>query len=414
MVEKDTSSYLKKIIIVLKKNIITFFLTLISIIIGGILFGIYSSYFKNNTQNLINNLDNTLKNIFTPSSFIKNPNYTKQLFDNSDPNNPITKGESGFLLRDFYIAGSSKSLVIRNLYNDYLNIDMIKTVLTYGSRVLEFDIYSSSPCANGIPVVATCDPTKSYLYTQIASFNYIEFDNVCQSVASYGFSGANSSDPLFIVLNLHINKRPQIIREFLCNQMAAIIRKRFKGRLLGVDYSYQRTVIGNIPIEILFGKIIILSSSGFQGTELDEFVNYSWNGRSLIAKDSKSPNSFYHMTYQQLKNLGSGGTEEIKILNKKSMTLIVPDNNKLKVANYPVDFALQLGCNFICINYNLGTKIDTNYQNLFKNYSLVLKPLSLRFISPTITYNSCQNPEFSQVPRQIQANDPQFAEGLHI
>ncbi len=401
------------ILMVCKQNWLIIVLVIILFFVNNFLLGVYAVRFTNKSGTLVTNLNNALKNLFNTVSLTKNPEYTQQLLDYSDASNPVTKSESGFLLRDFYIAGSSKTCVVKFIYNDYLSIDMIKTVLTNGSRCLEFDIFSSSACANGTPVVATANTRQSYLYTQIASFNYLEFNDVCQQVIQYGFT-KNPTDPLFIILNLHLNKRPQVVREHIANQMASIIRKNFKSRLLGVDYSYQRTVIGNVPIEELFGKIIILCSSGFQGSNLDELVNYSWNGRSLIARDSKAPMSFYHMTSQQLKDLGSGGTDELKILNKKSMTLVIPSYTNKLPNNYNVDLAFQLGCNFICINYNLGKTINQNFINKFKTYSLVLKPRALRFIPPTITFNTFQNPQFSQVPRQIQANDPQFAAGLHI
>lgn len=412
--DKKKYPLMAKISLILIQNWPVVLIVITTIFITYFFYGAYAQKARNKTKKISRNINIILNNEFSISSFLKNPEYTKQLIDNSDPTNTVVRSESGFLLRDFYIASSSKTLISRNLYNDYVGLEMIDVVLENGARLLEFDIFSSSYCDDGIPVVANSNDSKGFLYNEIATNNYISFDLVCQRVMSKAFSVSNNSDPLFLKLNLHLNKRPEKYREKIANQMALILRARLKNRLLGIDYSYQRTVLANIPIEELFGRIIILCSTGFQHTELDELVNYSWDGRSLLAKDSKAPRSLYYYTNQGLKDLGPGGSTELKILNKKGMTIVVPQFTGINVNNYNVRLAFSLGCNFIAINYSLGSSIDKDYIEKFKNYSLVLKPNNLRFIPQTITYNTCQNPAFNQTPRGIKANDPQFSAGLAI
>ena len=84
----------------------------------------------------------------------QNPDYQQALIDYSDPDNAVSKSLSGYYLRDFYIASSSNTIICNNLYNGFINVDMIGTVLDNGARLLTLDIFSDSYCDTGKPVVS--------------------------------------------------------------------------------------------------------------------------------------------------------------------------------------------------------------------------------------------------------------------
>ena len=61
------------------------------------------------------------------------------------------------------------------------------------------------------------------------------------------------------------------------NKMKNIIYKYFARYLLSNQYTFSKNDIGQIKMEDLKQKIVIISSPGFEGSQLDEFINYSWD-----------------------------------------------------------------------------------------------------------------------------------------
>ena len=94
-----------------------------------------------------------------------------------------------------------------------------------------------------------------------------------------------------------------------------------------------------------------------------------------IFKDENSRNQialkFFEEEYK-LKNLYKQ--------NKSSITVVYPGNDFFNF-NYDPDRAWELGCQFVCMNFQ---KIDYNlkkkYMKKFRNFSFVLKPTNLRYI----------------------------------
>lgn len=204
----------------------------------------------------------------------------------------------------------------------------------------------------------------------------------------------------------------------MCGKIANILAKRFSDNLLSyeyADYSYQKVPIGDIPIEHTFNKIIILCSDGFQDSDLDELVNYSWEAGSLEEPLSQAPLKFNLFDSEYIKNLGSGDSSEL-ILDSKSgvMSNVVPAFTGILPNNYDTKGAFDVGCNFIAVNYNLTNELDETYKKMFKNYSFVLKPIELRQVNKTISYNAHQNPNYDMTPKNINVNDPMFAKGLTL
>ena len=367
---------------------------------------------SNKTSSNIKILNKTLSNYFgSVQGLRQNSNYQQALIDYSDPEETVSKSYSGYYLRDFYIASSSNTIISNKIYDGFINVDMIGTVLDNGARLITLDIFSDSYCQTGRPVVSHHNPSKNYLYNRISTFNYINFDLCCQKIMEHAFS--KNDDPLLLSLKLHLDKLPAKNKENVVEQIAKIILKRFKGKLLGSDYSYQRTIIGNTPIEDLFGKIIILCDQGFSGTVLDELVNYSWSEKSTIAKDSKAPFLMLHYTSTELNGVTSQGFELLKIQNKKGFTIVDADSRSSQVSvNYNIAFGWEAGCQCVGIDY-FNTESVKVYQQKFSGFSFVLKPENLRYIQEYVTYNSCQNIDYSMESRKIESNTG-FTDGLEI
>lgn len=395
-----------------KNNYLFVFLGVGFIFLILVIFGVLKvNIAANKTSNLIKTIDKQLNSYFgNVQGLRQNSDYQQALIDYSDPDNAVSKSLSGYHLRDFYIASSSNSIICNLLYNGFINVDMIGTVLDNGARSLTIDIFSDSYCDTGQPVVSHNNPSLSYQANNIGTFNYINFDICCQKIIEHAF--AKTDDPLILILKLNINKLPAKNKENVVEQISTIILKRFKSRLLGVDYSYQRTIIANAPIEDLFGKIVIICDQGFSGTSLDEIVNYSWSEKSSIAKDSKAPCFMLYYTSTQLNEISSDGFDLLKNQNKKGFTIVdAYSGASSKSVNYNIEFAWEAGCQCVGIDYFNSESVKI-YETKFSEFSFVLKPEELRYIQEYISYNSYQDPKYSMTGRTI--SDSGFADGLVI
>jgi hypothetical protein len=100
---------------------------------------------------------------------------------------------------------SLRDVVIKSSYNtaftgSYMNLDMIKQVLSRGCRVLDFQIFVK----NGSVVVGYSNATFDPSFTSMTSVNCLSLAGVCSTIMSYGFSDAspNKDDPLFVQFHL--------------------------------------------------------------------------------------------------------------------------------------------------------------------------------------------------------------------
>lgn len=373
-------------------------------------------YFTNNTSSDINKYYKQIINLYNLSrpieSFDKNTKYLKasKIFKTQDFSN------EGFLLRDFYIAGSANSIVFQHNYNTFVSLTAIEQVLRLGARIIELNIFNSAynRQKKGIPVCASYNTQSSYYKNSIGTFNYISLNNVCQTINESAFLNS-ISDPLFLVLNLNFSPSPD-----LCNQIASILFNNFNSHLLDSSYSYQRQPdgingLGDIPIKNLKNKIVIISSKGFKNTDLDEIVNGSWEEQGSSPESQNSVlSSKQHFT--EVNRVQGLGAQEITESNKQKMSMLFPDINKKnsKVTGYNPDLCFKLGFSAIIIPY--FTLLDSNgkqfFQELeygsFKQHSLILKPVNLRGVQKYITYDCGVPSDWNPELRPVQVNDKSF------
>lgn len=296
-----------------------------------------------------------------------------------------------YRLADFYVCSSYNSAVAGYQMLDYLSTDMVKKVLQCGCRFLDFQLFSNTFGTDSYPVVSCGFRTGEWKF----ALNTINFEDVLQTIADHAFrifdgtdGTPNNQDPLIISLDLKNN-----YNYLVNNKIQKLISKYLGVYLLDPSYNYQSKNIALTPLKNLMGKVIIFSSDGYQGSSLEELINYSWNypklkrlhfsevdsqlqsqvvdnANSLITKDLKTQidNSKNIIQYNQLKKF-----------NMNALTIVVPQKeNDIITRNYDPTNAWKLGCQFVAVNFQ---KIDKNmdtYVNKFKNRAFVLKPKSLR------------------------------------
>ena len=268
-------------------------------------------------------------------------------------------------LKKFQVASSYNTGLVYNQMMDYTSEEIVLAVLQSGARYLEFNIFNSKFGPDAIPVVSNGYKTGEYQLT----FNNMTFESCCKVISDHAFKQKvndlgvpNHKDPLFIGLNLNTNNNIHCL-----DLLANIIMDYFKERLLDHEYSFQQNNVADIKLKDLKEKVIIFSSSGFEGSNMEELVNASWDGKMM-----------QRLHYSELMQPGFNRDKLINF-NKKGITIIVPHlEGDFYTENYDATPAFKAGCQFVCMNYQYVDANIDRYITQFKERCVLPKPKKLR------------------------------------
>ena len=212
-----------------------------------------------------------------------------------------------FKLCDWYVCSSYKPYLPGNMMGDYCSNKSIELLLRSGVRYIELDIFVDN-CQNLNPIVTVGKEKGNWHY----SLNNLELKECLNIIRNIGFSKSiitNSSDPLFLFLNLKVNKTS------VCDKVADILYEVFDDKLLDTSYSYCRQNISNVPIKNFMNKVIIISNKRYQKSKLTELINISLDGPFI--RRIKSDEVI--QTYQP---------KELTDYNRQNMTIVYPNNDE--------------------------------------------------------------------------------------
>ena len=275
-------------------------------------------------------------------------------------------------LGDMYVASAYNAAHSGYQMYDYTSKKVVLSLLQSGARYLEFNVFNSVFGEKAIPVVSM--GYKKGEWKMMVSDTPLEY--IFQIIAENAFKvhdgkeGVfNPDDPIFIGLNLNTNSNLSCL-----NLIGFLITKYFRDRLLPNDYGYQNSDdMADIKISELMGKVVFFSSDGFQGSGLEEIINYSWDNI-----DNNPNHNLQRIHYSKLKEPGFNEKKLIDF-NKKGLTIVVPHvEGDFFNTNYNPIKAFECGCQFVAMEYQY---IDSNmdmYITKFKNKSLLLKDNKLR------------------------------------
>lgn len=264
-----------------------------------------------------------------------------------------------YLVCDWYVASSYKPYLPGLQYYDYSATKSIEILLRSGVRFLDLDIFNSND-NNNEPIVTVGTEKGNWHYT----LNQITFEECCNIIYNIGFSKSaitNSDDPLYLSLNLYVNKNTKTLE-----RMADILYQIFEKKLLDKKYSYQRVNIAIQPIYKFINKIIIISGPGHKGTKLSEFINISWDGPFLRRLNNKEAIQTYEPA-------------DFTDYNRLNLTIVYPEYTGRKSENYGPGIPWLYGCQFVLLNYQTMDKHMNVYMEQFRYKSFALKPLNLRY-----------------------------------
>jgi hypothetical protein len=287
--------------------------------------------------------------------------------------------ENGYKLCDFYVASAFRCFLPCTQYYDYSSVEMIKRCLISGARYLELDIYNKGFCYETVPVVCNGkQPGNWHLTTELS------FDDCCNMIASYAFSGLvkNASDPFFLCLNLNVEGNTHTL-----DKVAKIIHNYFGNHLLDRTYSYQKTNLAQVELKYLLDKLIIFSDCSCKGSKLDELINYSW----------KRP---FMRSYSHYQIIDLYEPAEVTKYNQLSLSRVYPGFKERETKNYNPRVAWMYGCQFVSMNYSCPDENMIIYMKKFRKSSFVLKPYKLRFHPKYYKSPTPQTKKVSFAPEQ--------------
>jgi len=282
-------------------------------------------------------------------------------------NYPYSKKNSSVKLSDCYISSSYNSGHVGWQQFDYVNELMLPAILKAGARYIDLTIFNSEFGVNAFPVVSSGYMSGEWKMT----LNAISFDDVCNQISMNAFvSGTtgsdpgvpNPEDPLFIGLNLNTNSNI-----YCLDKIADIILYYFRKRLVDVRYSFQQENVADMTLNYLKGKVVIFASNGFQGSKLEELVNYSWDNSSNMQR--------IHYSSLMVPNFN---IDNLIKYNKTGITIVIPhQEGDIMTSNYNPTLAWKCGCQFVAENFQYIDSAMDIYITTFKNNSLKIKSNSL-------------------------------------
>lgn len=289
---------------------------------------------------------------------------------NSCKNDSIPVGISNILIGNANLP--LKEYVVKSSFNSaltgfYLNLNMIRYVLSRGCRFLDFEIYSF----DDVPYVAYAADNN---FTNVDSYNKLLLGEVLNVVAASAFvaPSPNPNDPLFIHLRI------KSFNAKIFDAISTIISNTIGPRLNTCD------VTTDTLLSSLFGKIVLIVDKQLAPT----YKNYSScdpnknaNGcNDLTSQVNLESGGDYMRIYNFSKLLDlslmppyiySDGTTDISTLR-----LAIPDNGTNMANPNPYEFVVDYGTQFIAYPFYVNDNNLDLYEQIFRDNKTAFVPFN--------------------------------------
>ena len=289
-------------------------------------------------------------------------------------------------LHKFSISSSFNPCNTKNPIMDYTCLTVLKNILQSGARYIEVKIFNNKFGENTEPVISNGYKKGEWKMT-LSTVNFEEF---CKLLYEHAWTVnrqlgnnevvgvANYKDPLFLGLNLATNKNLNTL-----NKIADLILNYFSGRLLSTRFTNLTKNLANIKMSDLNQRLVIFSSTGYQGSKLKELINAAWSGpdatierlhfSELLNLVSNKP-----ISEDESSDILSQYSDEEKLFIQKTrqkLHIIIPDKDEemslFKPQNYDTSLAFKLGCQFVCVYYQSVDKNMDPYITHYKSNGIV-------------------------------------------
>ena len=358
--------------LLLKENLVSFFLFILIIIII-ICCLVYYFYMRNLVSKECSNMDKLYSGLNAKIHSL----------------NPSDADCSGNL-RDYYIKTAYNCCSAGSYKNDFVSICALKDVLRQGVRGLDFEIYSVADK----PVVATSTVPSYYVKE---TYNYVDFADVMTIVSNNAFNSAtapNPRDPIIFHFRFMSNNQKMF------DNLVTIFEK-YSSFFLPAQYSFEddkngvKQNMGTTHLLDLNGKIVVISDNTNKAFSANqgfyEYVNLTSNSVFMRA-----------LNYYDVKN--TPDLVELQNYNKQNMTISMPDVSATPT-NPNAIICRETGCQMIAMCYQMNDTFLQENNQFFDSsgYAFVLKPENLRYVEVTIPAPTQPNPALSYETRTVSS-----------
>jgi hypothetical protein len=316
--------------------------------------------------------------------------YMNTLYPKVDGNiRPISANDSDCKanLYDYYIKTAYNACSGGSYKNDFVDINILKSIIRQGVRCLDFEVYS----IGDQPVVATSTQDDYYIKE---TFNSVNFSDVMSTIKNYAFAGGtcpNPTDPLLIHLRIKSNNQA------MYSNMAKIF-KSFSSVMLGKEYSFENSGknLGGQPLLSFGGKVIVI---------VDKMNNAFLENQEFLEYVNLTSNSIFMRAYEYYNVKNSPDINELTEYNKRSMTIVLPDKG-INPSNPSAILARAAGCQMVAMRYQMADNFLSENALFFDRagYAFALKPKELRYKEVTIPTPTPQNPNYSYATRTVSSD----------
>jgi len=287
------------------------------------------------------------------------------------------KKDKYYGLRDFFYAASYKTYLPCGYTNDIVSYNAIKNVLLAGARVIHLDIFfkGADPFGDDAKIIVgnVIDGKLSILKGSSEDKQYLEFMNCLELIMELAWK--KSDTPLMLYLNMEFLPNTKLEYQ-IYSQLLAKCSSRFMDKY----YGFQRINIGDIPVNMAIGKLIILTNR----VPINGFLNEITNG--VMSEDSTNV-ILYKLTdkeieYGGIKTKFPKKEDAVKI-SMFNLVAVMKDsipndknkyNPKIDTENYDASYHFELGISITFMSWQNNPK---DYLEKFKDGGMILKPANL-------------------------------------
>ena len=352
----------------------------------------YSIYFRREMTKKDSSLRKMEKNKEKVEDDLKLSSVTA--LTNSDYNKKTTEHSLSYGLIDYYVFGSVNSCCQGDVINGYVSIEALKNVISYGVRLLDFELYFKD---NKVVVAAG----RNNVYMK-DTYNHLEIGTVLAEIKKLALRGGagnlNQSDPL--ILNFRIVSNNPNVYHILEKKIMKHLADYLADRRFGKEGKIQDKDIFTTDFKKLKNKVLIFvddpNKNYEQNPNFYELVNASTHGTG------NRSGSLSLFTDYQIKNENSPE----KYRNDAHHKFIITKPDVMEDINSSYIIHHGNGCQGVMMNFG-GNYFDDNMEAYIRKFSqatkaFVLKPTHLLRPRTVAKMPEKQDPKLNPASAPVQ------------